>query len=1127
MDGSWFFVVLGAGLGVGLALWRIYVHRTPASADSPAERPDFPDPVGGASLQSQVAACGVRAQDAYDAVSHPEELMQNEAFRASVNHLSGKANAASDLVALLPSDNGAAACVIVEALTRRADAEAHVEDVVGRIRYLNPWPLYFVLRFLQQRATSGTLVGTVIAQARDWWSENWAIIQFLGPFVEARLASGEEPTFGERLQGLTPVELDHVDAMLRAMRNEGLTPLVAELGEARDTQIDIEFLTSIGTVWPSDKRSDGIIAHAVLDEQLERIKSSLLRTPSRSVLLVGEPGVGKSTLAQLAASWLQEQGWRIFEASATDVLAGQVYIGELEARFPRMMGNLGSAKRVAWLAPNFHELLSAGRHRYNPVGVLDMLLPLIEAGEVTIVGETNPQAFERIVQARQRVQSAMEVVRISALDEKASLKLAQAWARREGTGPDRPVLSSDELEEVGQLVNQYLGEGNSPGNLLQTLKLTQQRLCCGDVKPETFALADVLDTLSGLTGLPESILDDRQGLDLQALRSYFHRQVIGQPEAVDCLVERIAMLKAGLTDPARPLAVLLFVGPTGTGKTQLAKSLAQFLFGAADRMLRLDMSEFQTPESLDRIFGPAQEESAARSLVNSIRRQPFSVVLLDEFEKAHANVWDVFLQVFDDGRLTDRLGNTADFRHAMIILTSNLGGAISRGTSIGFTTDGRSFSRAAVDKAVAATFRPEFINRLDRVVTFVPLTRATMRSIVRKELGEVLNRRGLRSREWALECEDSAIEFLLEKGFTAHLGARPLRRAIEQHLLAPLASTIVEHQFPEGDQFLYLRARGEELEVEFIDPDAPPVEAPSATPDREGPPAREPEQTVADIALDARGTPGELAVLEVEYERLATDLRGEAWENDKGAALASTAERAFWEAPERFVVLERIEVMDRIESGLHTAGSLIRRLRNSARSRRQHLAARLVRRLAMQLYLVGAAHDACRREQPQDAFIVIEATPDSREPASAFDRRVRAMYEAWARKRRMRCSMLEDDVGPGNGSTRAIYAVSGFGAHAILKPESGLHVLEMPSDGRQTQRRTVHVRVLAQPCLPSRGQTELLRRALEALGHCDCVPPVIVRTYRELPSPLVRDHVRKWRTGRIDRVLGGDFDLIS
>ena len=242
------------------------------------------------------------------------------------------------------------------------------------------------------------------------------------------------------------------------------------------------------------------------------------------------------------------------------------------------------------------------------------------------------------------------------------------------------------------------------------------------------------------------------------------------------------------------------------------------------------MSEFQTPESLERLLAETTpDEAPSAGFVSAIRRQPFSIVLLDEFEKAHENIWDIFLQVFDDGRLTTQHGRTVDFRHTVIILTSNIGSSLRTGHRLGFARDEDDFVPGSVERAVQQTFRPEFLNRLDRVVVFRPLERDIMRSLLQKELAALLDRRGFRMHPWAVEWDEAAIDLLIEKGFSADLGARPLKRAIERYLLAPLALTIVERNFPEGEQFLLIGAEnGSRIRVRFVDPDADLLVAPPA-----------------------------------------------------------------------------------------------------------------------------------------------------------------------------------------------------------------------------------------------------------------------------------------------------------
>jgi ATP-dependent Clp protease ATP-binding subunit ClpC len=393
--------------------------------------------------------------------------------------------------------------------------------------------------------------------------------------------------------------------------------------------------------------------------------------------------------------------------------------------------------------------------------------------------------------------------------------------------------------------------------------------------------------------------------------------------------------------------VFLFAGPTGTGKTEIAKTLAEFLFGSPSRMIRIDMSELKSPESLARLVGDRTDprEGPGASLVDEIRKNPFSVVLLDEFEKAHAQVWDLFLQVFDDGRLTDSRGITADFRHAIVIMTSNLGGIIASGLGLGFHDVTGAFSPQAVERVVGKAFRKEFLNRIDRTVVFRPLSREIMRDILRKELKAAFQRRGLRHRTWAVEWDESALDFLLDRGFTADLGARPLKRAIDRWLLAPLAQTIVAHQYPEGDQFLIVRAGGDRLSVTSWIPTLPRS--------ARGGLAR--ARSLARARGDrprSPGTPGDLEQLHSRLHALTVRLEVPAWRERKEALYAGSQARGFWEDPSRFRTLGAIEYVDRIETGVEAARSLLDRLQGGGR---RSVRRDLVGHVAQKIFLVESA----------------------------------------------------------------------------------------------------------------------------------------------------------------------------
>jgi ATP-dependent Clp protease ATP-binding subunit ClpC len=672
------------------------------------------------------------------------------------------------------------------------------------------------------------------------------------------------------------------------------------------------------------------------------------------------------------------------------------------------------------------------------------------------------------------------------------------------------------LAAVLQLAQQYLGSTRLPGTTLDLLKSSANQALAANT--DTVTVQHVFDTLSQATGLPRSILDDDQRMDLAEVRAFFAARVIGQDEAVSAMVDRIAMLKAGLTDPKRPIGVFLFAGPTGTGKTELAKTLADYLFGSADRMTRLDMSEFQTAESTAKIVGDGGQGSPD-SLAERIRKQPFSVVLLDEFEKAHPNSWDLFLQVFDDGRLSDARGREVDFRHTIIILTSNLGAAAQRGSAIGFARTVNAYSEDNVLEAVGRTFRPEFVNRLDKIIVFRPLSRLLMRDILLKELRLVLERRGLKNRDWAVEWEDSAMEFLLDKGFSPEMGARPLRRAIDQHLLAPLAATLVEHRYPAGDQFLFVRSGGESIEVEFVDPDRDEpdgVRVPGATSDL---PAAVPGGLAAMI-LSPAGNDAEKAALASVLTATQAQLASPSWRQAKDSLLAETADAGFWSRPDRFAVFSRLSLIDRVDEAARTAERLFARLGASSKS--GHASRDMIARLALQLHLVGEGIADVEQSAPVDALLKVERALDAGgDAAGAHDwvGRIIQMYRGWAKLRHMQ---LHEFKGPSPGDA-TILQIAGFGAFRRLADEAGLHILE--GDERDGDRRIVARVSVVAGAVADPPAAEVYRHFAALLSQS--APGTVVRRYRETPAPLVRDSKQGWRSGRLDAVLRGDFDILG
>ncbi|NIP94108.1 MAG: AAA domain-containing protein, partial [Akkermansiaceae bacterium] len=848
-----------------------------------------------------------------------------------------------------------------------------------------------------------------------------------------------------------------------------------------------------------------------------QVAASLTRPDhSRSVLLTGKQGVGKSALAMLVARRLQDEGFLIFRAASTDLQAGQCYIGQLEERVREFVEILRNHK-ILWIAESFHEFGLAGRHKFSQSSILDMVLPHLQSGAVRILGEIRPAALDRLAQEVPRLDTAMEIMRVTELPPAETLDLAAAWINHHpGRNGRKPVSTEDALAEGLRLCSQYLSSHYRPGKLLDLLKMTfsslaEQHPVNGEVRLHPRAFVAALATLSGM---PLEIIDDSRQLDLDGLRVLFDRSVMGQPEAVEALVERVAMLKSGLTDPTRPLGVFLFAGPTGTGKTEIAKTLAEFLFGSPERMIRLDMSEFQNPSSVSRIIGGPEE---SQSLSSRIRQQPFSVILLDEFEKAHPHVWDLFLQVFDDGRLTDQQGNTADLRHAIIILTSNLGAASAQGTPLGFSQErGPGYQPDEIHKSIEKTFRKEFVNRLDRIVCFRPLSRETMREILTKQLAQVLERRGLRNRPWHIEWDHSASEFLLERGFSPTMGARPLQRAVERYLLAPLAEAIVRGELGDDEQLLFIYARDGRLRWDSsLDPVADTGE-------------RDTEVEVQPLSnrkliLHPSGTEEELRSLIRRQEDLARLLELDAYRDRKQDCLDAMSAPGFWQNPGRFATLGLAEYIERIESSLLSTGEFLRRLladpahRGSAERFRS-----IISHHAERLFLLESAYHEITGRDRWDVFLAI-LPGDQSAASAAFAEKLGNMYEAWARQRGMRFTPLRLDLAANPPPVWAA-AIEGFGAWCILGREAGKHI---HSEGGRGDTASAEVRAVTQPPEPP----DFLGLTVTTLAQREFAhnqpSPQTVRRYQEVPTPLVRDKISNWRTGRLDLVLRGHFDIIG
>jgi ATP-dependent Clp protease ATP-binding subunit ClpC len=1050
-----------------------------------------------------------------EASAHPRDLADNATFREALEIFTSDQMTLNVVTDYATGANWMLATAACAALCTRPDRQYAMTRVLAILPHMRPWWIYWALRYfntLDERPP----VGALVLNCPEWWAEHPVIPSFLAEHFTERAERGDASVFGEGLSRATQLQLTTTENLLRRIDHTAAHGLLDDLTSFRRSALNRDYLQTFGRFVEGDPERRLLVEHDAVKDQLAQGAACILHHPPRSLLVIGEPRSGKTSFLSLLAVRAEAQGWAVFEAGGAHLQAGQEYIGQLEERLRRMTTELAADKRVLWHAPDFLQLAMSGSHKGQSATILDQVLPSIAAGRIVLLSETTPAALTRVLQQRPALRSALELIRLRPLSDDEIGDLSRRFASRLGEFLNIRIEPAV-LETSTYVARHYLGTSQAPGPVLDLLKLSAQRAVSHGAS--AVQREDVLATMAQLTGMPQQVLDDRERVDLASLRGFFTARVIGQDEAVDAVVDRIAMLKAGLTDTGKPVAVFLFAGPTGTGKTELAKALAEFLFGSADRLIRLDMSEFQSFESLRKIIGDPANPDEAQALTHRVRKQPFSVVLLDEFEKAHPSAWDLFLQVFDGGRLTDAMGHTVDFRHCMVILTSNLGSTIKRESGPGFLSEAATLTPEQVKRAINQSFRPEFINRLDRIIVFRPLTRDHMRSIVAKELSLVLERRGLRHREWAVEWEVSALEFLLDKGFSPAMGARPLKRAIDQYLLAPLAATLVEHRFPEGDQFLFVRSDGRALQVEFVDPDVSSTSPDPLEPQTALAPSG---LTLARMMLRPTGAPAERIALLAALQTAEAGLTDSRWTSVEAELASGMQHQDFWNRPDRQPILSRFEVMDRVKAAAATARGLATRLERSAGVSGRY-SKDIVSRLASQLFVVRHGIEDALTDAPVEVVLAVQPVLDRGSGATASARwcaQLLEMYRKWASRRGMRVS----DVAA-LSQQEPLLVISGLGAARLLESEVGLHVLDYE---RQGESGRAVARVIVRPTPPVLP---------EAAGECYAllsselvkapVPAAVIRRYFLDSSPVVRDVKRGWRTGRVELVLDGQFDLIG
>ena len=789
----------------------------------------------------------------------------------------------------------------------------------------------------------------------------------------------------------------------------------------------------------------------------------------RSVLLVGPTGVGKTAVIHGVAAAMAARGrGGLFEISTALLLAGTRYIGEWQTKVTRIAAAAADAGAALYVSDAWN-LSEVGHTSSSRSSILDAIRPYVESGRLRLVAEATPE----ILRAMQRVPGfvalfrAIEVAPLA--DDKVEAVLERAAERRGARvdpGSRRAMI---------KVTTRFLAARPQPGPALtllgEAIDYQAQKLGVGESEPITPAFVERVFSIT--SGLPPFIVSRSVVKPAAEIHSWFGDRIVGQEDAIDAVVEMIALFKAGLHDPSRPIGTFLFVGPTGVGKTELARAIATFLFGSPQRLLRFDLSEFKDYSAFELLLGDPEHPHKPARLVDPVRSQPFQVVLFDELEKAHPNMWDLLLPLLDEGRLTTPSGDTVDFRNTILIATSNVG-AQAAGKTVGFgaTAPAGDADAARIQKALEVAFRPEFLNRFQHVIVFHPLSQEQMRRIARQEMTRVLQREGIAGRGLVVDVDDDAVDLVIREGIDARFGARALKREVQRRIVLPLAMTLMEQEVL-PDSILRVGAKDGSLKIRVVSTEA------SRAHGREAEPARAPSGravTRADVAalvtsLSAQMT--ELAAradepaLEVEHRRiLKTRARPSAW---KDVASSDALEHD----------LERIDAtLDRLRrtrERVEEVGSAL-----AAATGRADLEAVLRQARAVEQALADARIEllVIGWDGSWDALVEVRGVGGSGRAARDL---LVELYLGWAKLRRFAADWLRE---PRDDDEPALFAIRGLYATGWLRLEAGLHRLRVAPEGGAEKGKLAVAGVRVLPWIdPRRPVTLSMHRALKAAGQ--------------------------------------------
>ena len=801
------------------------------------------------------------------------------------------------------------------------------------------------------------------------------------------------------------------------------------------------------------------------EQEVKTLERHLDFGQNKSFLMLGPSGCGKTAILHEFIRHVsqRDEPWLVLETSTTQIMSGTVYIGEWQTKLQELIDLAKSSRRIAVFCNDIFNMMGAGTTSKSDENMGDAIAPYVENGDFVLIGECTIETYRKGIERYPNFKKLFHVFRIKEQSQEDVRKVIELVAdEKSGEVLDKygvlmkfPENTLDAIQQFGEiyfpgrsplggainLIDQYINKKQSA--LEDELEEHGGKTLQKSDKESLVQYEEIIQTLESFTGIPGMLLDDSRSLSLPTVREFFESRVIGQPLALSAVVDVITLIKAGLTDPQKPLNVMFFVGPTGVGKTELAKSLAEFIFGSPEKMIRLDMSEFKDYLSFHKLIGDqhARDDSlmAAGSLLAKVRQQPFSVILLDEIEKAHSNIFDLLLQLFDDGRLSDPQGRTTNFTQTLIVMTSNLGNDLATLPPVGFNREESSLDEKTKE-IMKEFFRPEFLNRIDRTVHFQPLERSHAKIIAQRELGKVLLRQGITRRGLRVDVDPEVIEILVKHGFSEEFGARPLKRAVEEYALLPLARKIVHMTSEDKRALLRLVASGDSISVKIVK-------------DRQ---ARRQDALSKGVSVmdPIKGKMKKLKPKQIQIQMLelvqqveALKLECEEQELEKlhEEFTTRTNDPDFWDDP--VYARETLGELYRTERILESMSNLLKRTTDLSnlyediqeRQRENHLKTVIERMTSIRHHaeLIGYSLRCQNPLDRCDVFIIISAV--GKDQPSDLVGNVADMYLNWTKLKGFPCKIVNEALSSPKITSSLTLQIDGVAIYGLLRAEEGIH----------------------------------------------------------------------------------------